>query len=109
MAVDDFASTTVADRSLTERGRRYLRQARWLHTFVVLEILLVGAGLALNAMGTNNEGIGASVSPVKSGAGLLGAFALVLALFLLFGVLIAIVTRIRRRLQVDETFSNTNM
>jgi hypothetical protein len=86
--------------STSERVITYLKRARWLRAFIVVELFFFGGGWLVAQMGSYEaRAISEEVDPHLSLGGLMGAMGIVFAFITLVFVIVSIGFRVRRRMR----------
>lgn len=90
---------TNTSQSYSARAWGYIKQARWLHAFILVEVMLIGGGWAVAQLGSTTRTLGQPVDPHLALGGLMGAVAIVFIGITLFFLSVSLIFRFRRRMQ----------
>lgn len=90
---------TNASQSTTTRAITYLKRARWLHAFIMVEVFLLVGGYLVAQMGQTTTTLGQPVDVHKALGGLMGSVAIVFMFITLFFLVVSMTFRLRRRME----------
>ncbi|MFB6138216.1 MAG: hypothetical protein ABEJ42_07770 [Halobacteriaceae archaeon] len=95
---------TNTSQSVTTRALTYLKRARWLHGFLLVEVIFIAGGYGVAQMGTRANTFGQPVDTHLALGGLMGAMAIVFAFITLFFLAVSLTFRVRRRMKPSIEF-----